>query len=313
MESVSRKPARLILNCHGGLGNQMFEYVAGRYFAQKLDLALEVVEPPAKRQNWHGFPRPFQLNEFCIREAVRQANPIDRLFFSGNPRLKTWHATVGNLLGAQLIVEPKSYHFTADLQRDPRKKSTYLTGYWQASGYAQALEPEVREEFRLRSPLHARNLTYAQQIQQLVCPVSLHVRIGDYAQITHPTSGGSQRVSNVLTARYYERAIDALSQSVSPFTLVVFSDEPKVARKLCQGIGQCLFIEGGDASTAHEDLHLMSLCRHHIIANSSFSWWGAWLNPSPGKLVFAPRYWGNTVDSYFPDLYPSGWTIVDNL
>jgi hypothetical protein len=74
-----------------------------------------------------------------------------------------------------------------------------------------------------------------------------------------------------------------------------------------------LWIDGNDTDYAYEDLWLMSCCKHHIIANSSFSWWGAWLNPSPDKIVITPKYWFNTHHSYFPDLYPSGWTLISNL
>jgi hypothetical protein len=290
----------------------MFEYAAGLFFQQKLGRTLEVAKPILRHAQSNGYPRPFQLSEFRIRAGVREAGLIDRFFFSTNPRVKALHTVVGRVLGAQLLDEPAAYWFHPEVEDHPSRRVAFLTGYWQAAGYVRAVEPTLREEFVLRAPPQARNLQHAELIQGLKCPVSLHLRIGDYALISHQTGAGAERVSNVLKPSYYEKAIAAVGELFPEHTLVVFSDEMARARELLTGKRRCLFVEGNDALNAHEDLRLMSLCKHHIIANSSFSWWGAWLNPDPGKRVFAPRYWGNILSSYFPDLYPDGWTIVDN-
>jgi hypothetical protein len=121
------------------------------------------------------------------------------------------------------------------------------------------------------------------------------------------------RVGMVLKENYYTKAINLVTELFPEHTLIVFSDDQQVARDMLPKKRDYLFIEGNDAMNAYNDLHLMSQCRHHIIANSSFSWWGAWLNPNPDKKVFAPQYWANTGHSYFPDLYPDGWTIIDNV
>lgn len=314
MEHTNDAEHKLLLNCWGGLGNQLFIYAAGRYFAKGLGRTIEVVKAHAAHQQSRGYKRPFQLDAFCIQERMRDTTVLDRFFFSGNWRLKRGHAVAGRLLNSEAIQEPSAFRFHPDLAVDAAKARIYMTGYWQAAGYAQEVEAELRSELTLRSPLQSRNREYAERIQSLDCPVSVHVRIGDYAQITHPTgTTDGQRVSNVLSPRYYERAIQTLRQAVSKFTLVVFSDDMAAAQELLRGVESCVYVEGNETASAHEDLWLMSLCRHHVIANSSFSWWGAWLNPHADKRVFSPRYWGNTVESYFPDLYPAGWTIVDNL
>jgi hypothetical protein len=305
---------RLILNCSGGLGNQMFEYAAGRLFAHRFNRSLEVVKPLLSHRQALGFKRPFQLDAFCIQVKPRETTLLDRVFFSTNPRVKKWHGAFGSLFDAQVVDEPSSYKYHPNIQVDPGRKNIYLTGYWQAAAYVQKMEAELREEFRLRHAVQPRNCDYASRIKELECPVSLHVRIGDYALIHHGTgAGGNQTVSNVLPASYYERALTLVRESFLNCALVVFPDEPDGARSLLKGSERCLFIEGNDAAYAHEDMWLMSQCKHHVIANSSFSWWGAWLGQNLQKQVFAPRYWGNTADSYFPDLCPPEWTIVDNL
>ena len=314
MQPQSTKQGRLILYCSGGLGNQMFEYAAGRFFARRLGKALEVVKPPVSKQRWREYKRPFQLDAFRIEETPREMRTQDRVFFSGNPRVRQWHGLIGGVVDSEVLQEPAIYRFHADLAADPHKKNTYLNGCWQAAAYVEAVQAELRAEYRLRAPMQERSRAYAEQIHGLECPVSVHVRIGDYAVIHHATGkDGNERVSNVLPPVYYERAFEAVRQVCGDPTLVVFSDEPEGARRLLHGAGRCVFIEGNDVFSAHEDMWLMSLCRHHVIANSSFSWWGAWLNESLEKQVFAPRCWGNTEDSHFPDLYPRGWHIVDNL
>jgi|HubBroStandDraft_1064217.scaffolds.fasta_scaffold12230_4 hypothetical protein len=305
---------RLILNCSGGLGNQMFEYAAGKLFARRFNRVLEVVKPPTNKQQAHGFKRPFQLDAFRISATPRETTLLDRVFFSGNPIVQRWHGIFGPMFDAQAIQELSAYWYRPEIDFDQDKKNAYLNGYWQAAAYVEAVERELREEFQLRSEMQERNRAYADRIAELECPISVHVRIGDYALIEHMAGEGrKKRVSNVLAPRYYERALVKVRELFSNRTLVVFSDEPERARKLFEGLEHCMFVEGNDELHAHEDMWLMSRCRHHVIANSSFSWWGAWLGHNPEKRVFAPRYWGNTPDSHFPDLCSKEWTIVDNL
>ncbi len=302
---------RITLQCTGGLGNQMFAYAAGCYFAARLGCALEVVRPLLRHQSANGFGRPFHLDRFCISAPVRDTKFTDRIFFSANPKLAIAQNCLGPLLGAERIAEAAHYHF------DPpsavfagKRHHCYLTGYWQAAAYVEEVREQLRREFRLRAPLAGRAQTYAGQIARLACPVAVHIRIGDYAMVNHRQADGSQ-VSQILRPGYYERVCEQLRREMPGATLVVFSDEPAKARERLRAADEILLIESGNAD--YEDLSLMSLCHHQVIANSSFSWWAAWLNQRPGRQVFAPRYWGNMVSTFFPDLFPDGWRIVDNL
>ncbi|SEB39293.1 alpha-1,2-fucosyltransferase [Terriglobus roseus] len=304
---------RLIVNCDGGLGNQMFEYAAGLYFAREFSRTLEVLKPIAAHQQWNGYRRPFQLSEFCITAPVREAGILDRLLVSRSAKTRRLRGMLRSLLGAEALEEPQAYTWQPARIGTSLQRSAYLVGYWQAAAYVEAVAPQVREQFALKQPLKEHNLRFADKIRRLLCPVSVHVRMGDYTLIRHAT-GNEKTVSQVLSWEYYKRAIVALEAACdSSFTLVVFSDDPPKARELLGGIANCIFVEGNGPDTAQEEMMLMSLYRHHIIANSSFSWWGAWLNEKSDKRVFAPRFWGNTPDSYFPDLYPAGWETVQNL
>ena len=303
---------RLIVNGDSGLGNQMFKYAAGLYFAGILQRNLEIVKPLPGQQQWNGFSRPFQLDKFCIEAHVREPGLLDRLLFSGKTQIRRWHHRLERLLNVELLEEPVAYRYHAQLNHNTATARTYMNGYWQAARYVKEVEAELRAQFRLRDSLSQTSLEYAKKITSLRLPISVHIRLGDYSLITHSSGPNGQRVSNVLPVQYYERALAAVAKSFAGFTFVVFSDDPEKARTLLPALDHCIFVEGNGPDAAHEDLVLMSLCSHHVIANSSFSWWGAWLNPKANKRVFAPRYWGNTAESYFPDLYPSGWTIIDN-
>lgn len=303
----------LIVNCDGGLGNQMFEYAAGVYFAREFGRSLEVMKPILKQQQWNGYRRPFQLSEFRIAAPVREAGVLDRVMVSRSDRTKRLRRVVGRIVRAEVLAEPQAYTWQSNQISRPSRPRAYLLGYWQAAAYADAVSSSLRREFTLRSEMRKRNCEYAELIGAMKCPVSLHVRLGDYTKIRHETGCGTT-VSQVLSRRYYERTLEVLKKSVSSsYTLVVFSDDPDQARLLLKDVPRTLFIEGNGAEAAHEEMMLMSLCRHHVVANSSFSWWGAWLNASKEKRVFAPRFWGNTADSFFPDLYPAGWETVNNL
>jgi hypothetical protein len=135
--------------------------------------------------------------------------------------------------------------------------------------------------------------------------VSLHVRRGDYLLATEG--------SLALTLAYYQAAIGIVQASRTDTSLFVFSDDIKFARENLPRDIHTTFVDHNDAWTGYEDLRLMSACKHNIIANSSFSWWAAWLNPHREKIVIAPKYWLCTRDSHYPDLYPVNWMLIDNV
>lgn len=293
----------------GGLGNQMFAYAAGCFFAAQMKCGVEVIRPPKQQQNFRGYDRPFRLDRFHITAPVRDAGPCDRVFFSSRAAPRIMQGLIGPLRRVQRVEERTEYCFDPPEIRAGCRR-TYLKGYWQAAAYVEASGEQLRREFVLRTPLQEAAARWAERIEQMNCPVAVHVRIGDYALIHHGTEQGG-KVSQILPAHYYVQALRAARGELPGAAFVVFSDEPEKARELLRGADGCHFVEGGHDDC--EDLFLMSQCRHQVIANSSFSWWAAWLNRHPQKKVFAPRYWGNTAASYFPDLCPKDWRLIDNL
>jgi hypothetical protein len=168
---------------------------------------------------------------------------------------------------------------------------------------AQAVEGKLRKELSFRKPPIGHNAEMIDTVLAAEQSVSLHIRRGDY------TSAAEGNIA--LPMDYYERAITAMRERLPKAKFFVFSDDMAFARaNLPQGF-PAVFVDHNDDYTSHEDLRLMSNCRHHIIANSSFSWWGAWLNPHEDKMVIAPRQWLLKPDSVFPELTPPGWQLFD--
>jgi hypothetical protein len=196
--------------------------------------------------------------------------------------------------------------FLAALPIPQSTKAVYIEGNFQAYQYAQDVEQAVRAEFRLRQPPAGRNLETLEEIRAVENSVSIHVRRGDYA-----VWGGGPRV---LSLDYYAQAMRTLLGKLPNLTFFVFSDDIPFTREnlpqLIEG-EHMVFVDHNDETNPHEDLRLMSACRHNIIANSTLSWWGAWLNPNPEKLVCAPMGWGlANPDEQLPDILPPTWLRI---
>ena len=291
-----------------GLGNQLFQYAAGTYFAERCNGELLVIREPSEGALSHGlYHRPFLLSNFGITARIREKNRFDGHLLANSPRFPTLTHYVKALGGIQVRLEAKEqrYRFVEDLQLPPAVRTLYLAGYWQAHQYADAVAPKLRRQLYLREPATGHNEMLLGEIEAAPVSVSLHMRRGDY---TLAVEGNI-----ALPLDYYRRAIDFMRQRFENPAFFIFSDDPDFARNNLPTDIRQVFVEGNDDFSSHEDLRLMAACQHHIIANSSFSWWGAWLNPSLDKIVVAPRHWLLSRESEYPDLLPPAWHALDSL
>jgi hypothetical protein len=291
-----------------GLGNQLFQYAAGLYFAERYNGQLAVLQEPVIGTLSHGtYHRPFLLSHFQIAAPTRMLNRFDALMLAQGGRRLLVSAPLKSLgrVAVRHELEAKRYHFLEDLYLPSHTRALYISGYWQAYQYAEAVAPQLRSMFRLREPAKGNNQTVLEQIADAPVSVSLHVRRGDYTL--------SAEGSIALPLDYYRRAIDLIRQRFADPTFFVFSDDLEFARQNLPTDIRRVFVEGNDDFSSHEDLRLMAACQHHIIANSSFSWWGAWLNPNPEKFVVAPRHWHLSAERVYPDLLPPSWHAIDSL
>lgn len=181
----------------------------------------------------------------------------------------------------------------------------YLAGYWQSERFFADAADTIRTDFQFTTPPDPDNADHLERIRAAPA-ISLHIRRGDYLRPEVQAQFGSP------TAKYYSDAIDLIASRMAVEPVVyVFSDEPELTRDNLVLPFEKRVVAHNGPDKNYEDMRLMSACRHHVIANSSFSWWGAWLNPSPDKIVVAPKRWFIDLKIDNPDIAPSSWFRMD--
>ena len=176
----------------------------------------------------------------------------------------------------------------------------YLHGYWQSERYFGHIADDIRRDFSIAPESDAANIEMSQQIAQTPS-ISLHVRRGDYLTLDAHT---------LCSQAYYQAALAVVAEGLSDPTVFVFSDDPDWARANLPLTQRKVVVDLNGAETDYKDLRLMSLCQHNVIANSSFSWWAAWLNQNPTKRVAAPALWFANPKLRNPDILPDGWHAI---
>lgn len=287
----------VIAHLIGGLGNQMFQYAAARALssAKKEPLLLDTSSFES-----YTLHQGFELSklfagEMCI---ARDKDVNHVLSWQAFPRIRNFlhRPKLAFLRKASLIIEP-SFHYWNGIQKAPA--DCYLMGYWQSERYFQDAAEEIRKDFTFKLNMSPQNIATADQILNTNA-ISLHVRRGDYV---------NNSVYAACTVEYYQAAIQLLSKRVDAPTFFVFSDDIDwVKNNLNIGFPHC-YVNHNKGSESYNDMRLMSMCQHNIIANSSFSWWGAWLNLNVDKIVVAPKQWfiNNTNVN---DLFPPAWVTL---
>lgn len=285
----------------GGLGNQMFQYAAGRALslASNQPLSFDLIGFENYRLH-HGFElqRVFNLD---VNEADTQIVQ-DMLGWRSNCLVKKIlkRSQFAPFRGHKFVVEPHFHYWPGLISL---AGDSYLVGYWQSEQYFKAFENTVRQDFIFRDPLVGRNSDFALEMKDKQS-VSLHVRRGDY--VSNPKN---RKVMNLCEPDYYMRAIAHIAKQVSDPTFYIFSDDPDwVERHLPMKFSNVI-VSHNRGKDSYIDMQLMSLCKHHIIANSSFSWWGAWLNSDKNKIVVAPQKWFVN-EHQVRDLFPPGWVVL---
>jgi Glycosyl transferase family 11 len=296
---------QIVVRQISGLGNQLFQYAAGRYYAKKYDSTMRLTIESEEKAHSYGHPRPFLLSRFNISAPFDEVTLRDRLLLARRSLFTPISYLAQTALSVQIIREPwdDRYTFRSALPVKSGTQILYLVGYWQVYPIANAMKSELLTEFKLMQPPSGENLNLLSQIRDSRHPVSLHIRRGDY---THPSEGDI-----VLPLSYYFDSIRLMRKRLERPKFFVFSDDIGYAKEHLAGDADFTFVDHNDVLTAHEDLRLMSACQHHVIANSTLSWWGAWLNPSPSKIVIAPRRWRVGGCTETPDLFPPEWILLE--
>jgi hypothetical protein len=293
----------IVARLTGGLGNQMFQYAAGRSAAARLGTQLRLDSRwfAGKGSGIPGNRREFLLGCFAIDADLVDAGRIAvlpprsrRQYWSQRLLPRPWQPTLTVLTEDDGRLPDTRFFAISD--------DTYLDGFWHSERYFTAHAHIVRKDFSFRTPPTAANASFAATIVE-TNSVSVHVRRQDY--ITEPKT---RSVSGILQPEWYRAAVGAIAARSDAASVYVFSDDPEWCRSNLTFDHPMTIVEWNQAA-AFEDMRLMSLCRHHVIANSTFSWWGAWLDPHPDKIVIAPEPW--RMDRAAPQVLPDGWIRLD--
>ncbi len=247
----------------GGIGNQLFQYAAARRLAHKLNTELKLDTTFYEHDNL----RSYALNLFNIKETIATPEEIQRA------RKFSKESGLG--------VEPFGTNFMPEVLNYP--DNVWLYGYWANEIYFADIADILRREFTLKNSLSPAAQRWKEKILAAQCSVSLHFRHGDYAY----NSVINDAQSRIIPLDYYYHCIELLQREYKNLTLFIFSDNLNWLKENFRSDLPTEFVEGEDLQDV-EELYLMSLCKHNIIANSTFSWWGAWLNQNPDKKVFSP-------------------------
>jgi hypothetical protein len=291
----------VIAQLAGGLGNQMFQYAAGRGVAARLGVELGLDVRPLRAPD----SRAYALDAFAIHAELVPDQMLARV---NNPRSWRWWVRKGwrHLLAGGMPRSPYSSFRPVVYQgveyRDLLESApahSWLCGWWQSERYFATVASDIRRELTLRNPLPATRRMEA-SLRALPCPVAVHVRRGDYAAVA-----STRAYHGLCSPEYYAAAMARVRAERPDATFIFFSDDPQWVERELKPRREHLMTESG-LERPEEDLHLMTCCRAHIIANSTFSWWGAWLADSP--LVIAPARWFQAVEA--EDIIPDRWLRV---
>jgi hypothetical protein len=272
----------IIVCIMGGLGNQMFQYAAGRALSIRLnfDLKLDISWYCTKGNN--DVSREYLLDNFAIESIKASYSEIEE--YKKQNLLRKIFRRFGFTKSS--YVRELSYNYWPSFSLI--KQPVYLLGQWQQEEYFNPVADVICQDFTFPpfSSPEARDL--ANKISLAPNSVCIHIRRGDYVE-----NPATNRYHGVCSIDYYKISLGLLIEKIkAPPSLFLFSDDPAWVRKHfdSQGYDSTIVTIPDHNNKPYHDMHLMSLCKHHIIANSSFSWWGAWLRKNKG-IVIAPKHW----------------------
>jgi hypothetical protein len=294
----------ILTKIKGGLGNQMFQYATGRIISHEAnaDLFLDTTGFNATQTNTDTV-RHFDLEKLNI---TANTLPYDETYKIKNP--------LGLFSKAlrffnQKILNKHYFDFEPALlekaeSKISQNKNVYLEGYFQSEKNFAPIRDILLEEFSLKEEFKSSKFKELQSEIQSNNSVSVHVRRGDYVKNPSVT-----KYHGICSISYYKTAIETIKNRTTNPVLYFFSDDPKWVSENFDLNENAKIISDQNLS-APEELFLMSSCKHNIIANSTFSWWGAWLNQNHDKIVTSPTPWVQFKPNPHPNIIPEAWIKI---
>ncbi|MFI3213751.1 MAG: alpha-1,2-fucosyltransferase [Eubacteriales bacterium] len=293
----------IIIQLSGGLGNQMFQYALYRQMkAMGKDVKIDISSKYGKSDN-----RPIQLSFLHTKYEVASEKEILDMTDA--------HMDIISKVKRKVVGRKRLGYMEQDHLYDSkvwRLDHSYIEGCWQSEKYFADVESEekkapnikdiLQKELQVKEEFLSESCkAYEKEIQKSQA-VSMHIRRGDYL-----ASDVVSLYGNICTQEYYENAMEKIKEQVENPHFFIFTNDIPWASATYQG-EEFTIVDCSDEDTGYQDLYLMSLCQHNIIANSSFSWWGSWLNKNPEKIVIAPNTWLNGRDCR--DIYYAGMLVI---
>lgn len=290
----------IIVNLRGGLGNQLFQYALGLRLSLMKNVVLKLDIFSYEKNPW----AQYDLKHFNIEENLADQNELKRF------RINSISKKILNKLRNQF----KSYYSNKNVKEiksifDPEifkvPNDVYLTGYWQSEKYFKDIEDIIREKFTVKYGLFGENIRIADMINNQNS-VSLHVRRGQY--VIDPSAN---RVHGTMDINYYKKCISFIAKKIENPHFFIFSDDIKWVKANLSIEYPTTYVDDIIKNKNYDDMRLMSMFKHNIIANSTFSWWGAWLNRNPNKIVIAPKKWfKDPIRNQENDIVPDSWIKI---
>ena len=283
----------VIVGLSGGLGNQLFQYAAGRALTIRLQTYLVLDLSWFANQKERSFSlSPFQIHAQTYSQFPRLATSLQGTISKISRRL------MPRAMGVRVWREP---HFNYSEEFVKLTEPVYMEGYWQSERYFSEIRPLLLEEITLKDPMPSECMALFETIRSCNA-ICVHVRRGDY--LSNPVAA---KVHGICPADYYHLSVTELCAGLADPHCFIFSDDPVWVRNSLTFDCPTTVVDLNSPNDAHFDLMLMAACQHFVIANSSLSWWGAWLGSHSDKVVIAPKRWFLTQDKNTSDLLPESW------
>lgn len=288
----------MIVRITGGIGNQMFQYALKLKLDSILKQECEIDTRFYQKSSVHN---GFELNKVFGIQARLYNGPVQSLADQFPLFYKAcFRVGIRSLRTTDHLTEIRTCFRPDVLTLD--KKNVYIDGYWQSEKYFQDIGDEVRKTFHFSEFAEQENIQLEQIIRERQS-VSLHVRRGDYV--------GVSRFLSLGKTQYYQKAIEYIKSNVKNPMFVVLSDDIKWCKENINLPAETIFVTWNHGDKSYRDMQIMSICKHNIIANSSFSWWGAWLNNNPEKCVVAPSRFFNGRMEDDSHIIPEKWKTIE--
>lgn len=300
-----------IVNIIGGLGNQMFQYAFA--VALKHENANEEVYVDTQHyknafiKSYHGnnfYHNGYEVEKVFPNASIKQASPWNLMKVSYYIPNQVFARAVRRLL------PKRKTEFVADLQPYvfiPEAMSVggncYFDGYWMSPKYYTSCRNEILKEFKFR-PFDTKENIELASLMHKDNSITIHIRRGDYV--------GSNTLGGICTLTYYRNAIHEARKIISEPVFFVFSNDPEWCIENLKeefGNSDVHFVTNNKGTESYRDMQLMSIARCTILANSSFSWWGAYLNQREDHITYCPNKWHNTME--YKDHYVDGWIKIE--